>query len=193
MILSDKTIRELLDKGTLAIDPLEDDQINENQMRVGKQIQPASVDLRLGTHFLKLDEHNIPFIDLENPGKYISFEKDEIILPPNSFMLATTIEYVKLPNDLTAFVEGRSSIGRMGLFIQNAGWVDPGFEGEITLELYNANHLPIKLRSGRRICQLVFAQLDQEAHYPYRGKYQGQRSATGSQVYADFETNTKEN
>ena len=187
MILSDKTIRALLDKGTLAITPLEDDQINEKQMRVGKQIQPASVDLRLGTHFLKLDEHNIPFIDLENPAKYTSFEMDEIILPPNSFMLATTVEYVKLPNNLTAFVEGRSSIGRMGLFIQNAGWVDPGFEGEITLELYNANHLPIKLRSGRRICQLVFAQMDQEAYFPYRGKYQGQRSATGSQVYADFE------
>lgn len=187
MILSDKTIRDLLDQGTLAIHPLQDDQIKGELMRVGKQIQPASVDLRLGTHFLKLDEHNIPFIDLENPAKYISFDKDAIILPPRSFMLATTMEYVKLPNNLTAFVEGRSSIGRMGLFIQNAGWVDPGFEGEITLELYNANQLPIKLTAGRRICQLVFAQMDQEAHYPYEGKYQGQRDATGSQVYFDFE------
>lgn len=76
------------------------------------------------------------------------------------------MEYVRLPNNLTAFVEGRSSIGRMGLFIQNAGWVDPGFEGEITLELYNANQLPIRLKSGRRVCQLVFAQMDQEAFTP---------------------------
>ena len=97
------------------------------------------------------------------------------------------MEYVRLPNNLTAFVEGRSSIGRMGLFIQNAGWVDPGFEGEITLELYNANQLPIRLKSGRRVCQLVFAQMDQEAFYPYQGKYQGQRDATGSQVYLDRE------
>lgn len=187
MILSDKAIRELLDRGALRIDPLEDDQIQGEALKVGRQIQPASVDLRLGKHFLKLDEHNIAFIDLENPGKYVSFEKDEIILPPRSFMLATTMEYVKLPHNLTAFVEGRSSIGRMGLFIQNAGWVDPGFEGEITLELYNANQLPIKLTAGRRVCQLVFAQMDQDAHYPYEGKYQGQRDATGSKVYFDIE------
>jgi dCTP deaminase len=187
VILSDKAIRHLLDQGLLEIHPLEDDQINSEDVRLGKQIQPASVDLRLGTHFLKLDEHNIAYIDLQNPAKYISFDKEEIILPPHSFMLATTMEYIKLPNNLTAFVEGRSSIGRMGLFIQNAGWVDPGFEGEITLELYNANQLPIKPMAGRRVCQLVFAQMDQDAHFPYRGKYQGQRHATGSQVYYDYE------
>lgn len=186
MILSDKTIRSLLDRGSLAIHPLEDDQIRD-ELRMGRQIQPASVDLRLGRHFLKVDENDIPFIDLEHPANYISIEKEEIILPPHSFILATTMEYVKLPDNLTAFVEGRSSIGRMGLFIQNAGWVDPGFEGEITLELYNANQLPIKLKAGRRICQLVFAKLDQEAQFPYRGKYQGQRKATGSRVYADIE------
>ncbi len=192
MVLSDKKIRELLDQGELVIHPLEDDQIKQEGARRGRQIQPASVDLRLGSHFLKLDEHNIPYIDLENPAKYISFEKDEIILPPHSFILATTMEYVRLPNNLTAFVEGRSSIGRMGLFIQNAGWVDPGFEGEITLELYNANQLPIRLKSGRRVCQLVFAQMDQEAFYPYQGKYQGQRDATGSQVYLDSENRQKQ-
>lgn len=186
MILSDKTIRSLLDRGSLAIHPLEDDQIRD-ELRMGRQIQPASVDLRLGRHFLKVDENDIPFIDLEHPANYISIEKEEIILPPHSFILATTMEYVKLPDNLNAFVEGRSSIGRMGLFIQNAGWVDPGFEGEITLELYNANQLPIKLKAGRRICQLVFAQLDQKAQFPYRGKYQGQRKATGSRVYADIE------
>lgn len=187
MILSDKTIREYLDQGILSIDPLEDNQIKDSNFRMGLQIQPASVDLRLGKHFLKLNENDIACIDLEHPASYVSIERDEIILPPKSFILATTLEYIKLPNHLTAFVEGRSSIGRMGLFIQNAGWVDPGFEGEITLELYNANQLPIKLRTGRRICQLVLAQMDQVARFPYRGKYQGQRNATGSRVYNDTE------
>jgi len=95
------------------------------------------------------------------------------------------MEYVRLPNNLTAFVEGRSSIGRIGLFIQNAGWVDPGFEGRITLELYNASSLPIMLQAGRRICQLVFCSMDREAEKPYAGKYQGQKKAVGSRVYLD--------
>ena len=97
------------------------------------------------------------------------------------------MEYVELPDYLTAFVEGRSSLGRMGLFIQNAGWVDPGFRGEITLELYNANRCAIELKAGRRVGQLVFAQMDQAAMHPYRGKYQGQTGATGSRVFLDTE------
>jgi dCTP deaminase len=101
--------------------------------------------------------------------------------------LATTCEYIRLPADVTAFVEGRSSIGRIGLFIQNAGWVDPGFEGNITLELFNANRLPIRLVAGRRICQLVFARMDQAAQNPYSGKYQGQRQTTGSRIALDAE------
>jgi dCTP deaminase len=87
---------------------------------------------------------------------------------------------------MTAFVEGRSSVGRMGLFIQNAGWVDPGFKGEITLELYNANSLPIRLEAGRRICQLVLCSMDKPALKPYSGKYQGQMKSTGSRVYLDL-------
>ena len=86
---------------------------------------------------------------------------------------------------MTAFVEGRSSLGRMGLFIQNAGWVDPGFKGEITLELFNANRCAIELQSGRRVGQLVFAQMDDTAWNPYNGKYQGQKGATGSKVFMD--------
>ena len=110
---------------------------------------------------------------------------------PGQFILATTMEYFILPNDLTAFVEGRSSLGRMGLFIQNAGWVDPGFQGEITLELFNANRCAIKLQTGRRVGQLVFARMDSEALRPYRGKYQGQRGATGSRVHLDQEKTKK--
>lgn len=174
MILSDGTIRQYLKEGQLKIEPI-----------IEEQIQPASVDLRLGNHFLKVDENTVESMSLDKEIKYLEFTSDEVIIPPHSFLLATTLEYVKLPNNLTAFVEGRSSIGRIGLFIQNAGWVDPGFEGEITLELYNANRLPIKLTAGRRLCQLVFAKMDKEAICPYNGKYQKQKSATGSRVFMD--------
>lgn len=176
MILSDHTIYQYLDDGRLVIEPLE-----------REQIQPASVDIRLGRHFLKLDENKFEAMTMTDEINYVHFEEDAIIIPSNSFLLATTMEYIKLPCDLTAFVEGRSSIGRMGLFIQNAGWVDPGFEGEITLELYNANRLPIRLEAGRRICQLVFAKMDAEAKNPYTGKYQCQRSAVGSRIFLDNE------
>ena len=178
MIISDLSLRKHLSDGTISIDPLED-----------YQIQPASVDLRLGTHFLVVDEHSTEIITMDAPIHYREINKEEIIIPPQSFVLATTMEAIRLPNNMTAFVEGRSSIGRMGLFIQNAGWVDPGFEGEITLEVYNANSLPIRLNSGRRICQLVFAQMDQTTLNPYRGKYQGQRKARGSEVRQDQELN----
>jgi dCTP deaminase len=174
MILSDVTLREKLDSGELVVEPLED-----------YLIQPASIDLRLGNHFLKVDENAFDIIRLDDPIKYVEMEMDEIIIPPFSFLLATTMEYVKLPQDLTAFVEGRSSIGRIGLFVENAGWVDPGFEGELTLELFNANRQPIRLVAGRRICQLVFAQMDRPASVPYRGKYQGQRKPMGSRIYLD--------
>ena len=110
---------------------------------------------------------------------------DTYILLPGQFVLATTMEYVSLPDNLTAFVEGRSSLGRLGLFIQNAGWVDPGFQGEITLELFNANRCAIELKAGRRVGQLVFAEMDDTALKPYNGKYQGQKGATGSRVYMD--------
>ena len=93
---------------------------------------------------------------------------------------------VRLGNTFSV-VEGRSSLGRLGLFIQNAGWVDPGFHGEITLELFNANRCAIRLQAGRRIGQLVFARMDRAARNPYRGKYQGQRGATGSRVFLDEE------
>ena len=176
MILSDETLREMLADGRIAVDPLAD-----------VQVQPASIDLTLGTHFLKVDENSIDSIALDREVAYEEIEKDEIVIPPHSFLLAVTRECVKLPSNVTAFVEGRSSIGRIGLFIQNAGWVDPGFEGTITLELYNANRLPIRLISGRRICQLVFALMDRETLSPYDGKYQFQRNATGSRIFQDVE------
>ena len=175
MILSDKTIKRMLKSGELSISPLEE-----------YQIQPASVDICLGDTFstVKASESVITF---GMPIEYETVTKGAFLLMPHQFVLATTQEYFKLPNDLTAFVEGRSSVGRMGLFIQNAGWVDPGFEGEITLELFNASDKPILLKSGRRVGQLVFAKLDNEAENPYNGKYQKQRGATGSRIYLDKE------
>lgn len=179
MIISDTSLRQFIADGTIGVEPLED-----------YQIQPASVDLRLGNHFLVIDEQATEIISMDNPIHYREINRDEIIIAPKSFVLATTMEYLKLPHDMTAFVEGRSSIGRMGLFIQNAGWVDPGFEGEITLEIFNANSLPIKLTSGRRICQIVFAKMDQATLNPYKGKYQSQRKARGSEVRKDQEIKT---
>ena len=174
MILSDGTLRGMLQSGELVVEPLED-----------YCIQPASIDLRLGTHFLKVAEDDIDTIHLDRPLHYVEVTKESIVIPPGSFMLASTMEFIRLPNDVTAFVEGRSSIGRIGLFVQNAGWVDPGFEGELTLELFNANRQPIRLQSGRRICQLVFARMDRPATLPYQGKYQGQRRPMGSRIYQD--------
>lgn len=174
MILSDKTILDMLKSGRLAIDPFED-----------YLIQPASVDIRLGNTFSMIEDSSDGIIALDKQIQYKVFETERYLLLPGQFVLATTKEYFSLPNDITAFVEGRSSLGRLGLFIQNAGWVDPGFEGEITLELYNANRCAIELQAGRRIGQLVFAQLDQEALNPYNGKYQKQKGATGSRVYLD--------
>lgn len=176
MILSDVTLKRLVESGELGVSPIDKD-----------SIQPASIDMRLGSHYLVVEDRQMHTIDLNSEIVYRQIEGPSIIIPPHSFLLATTMEYIRLPDDLVAFVEGRSSIGRIGLFIQNAGWVDPGFEGQITLELYNANSLPIRLEAGRRICQLVFCRMDQAAAVPYRGKYQGQRNATGSQVFKDTE------
>ncbi len=176
MILSDRTLTEMLASRKLVIEPLQTN-----------SVQPASVDCHLGRHFLMVEDRQMHTIDMESEIIYREFVGDEIIMPPHSFLLATTEEYIEVPDNLTAFVEGRSSIGRIGLFIQNAGWVDPGFKGQITLELYNANSLPIRLKAGRRICQLVFCSMDQPAMNPYKGKYQGQRKATGSRVYQDAE------
>ena len=174
MVLSDKTIMRMLREGTLSMSPLEEG-----------QIQPASVDIRLGNMFSIIEDLPRGVIDLENEIQYRTMETDTYVLLPGQFVLATTMEYIELPDNLTAFVEGRSSLGRMGLFIQNAGWVDPGFKGEITLELFNANRCAIELKAGRRVGQLVFAEMDAAALHPYQGKYQGQTGATGSRAFMD--------
>lgn len=196
MILSDITITERL-KDDLVIT------IDGKRIIEGEAIQPASFDLRLGNGFafpLANDRFVSPrgkvynAFDPKQPAEVsakAALPDQPFVIKPKEFVLATTKEYIKLPNDLTAFVEGRSSIGRMGLFVQNAGWVDPGFEGEITLELFNASDNAIKLIEGMRIAQLVFAQLDRPAENPYNGKYQGQKGATGSRVFKDGDLKEK--
>ena len=174
MILSDRTLFKMLEEGTLSITPLDKE-----------QVQPASVDIRLGDTFSIVEDLSTGIITLKDEVRYKTINTDTYILLPGQFVLATTMVYVSLPDNLTAFVEGRSSLGRLGLFIQNAGWVDPGFQGEITLELFNANRCAIELKAGRRVGQLVFAEMDDTALKPYNGKYQGQKGATGSRVYMD--------
>ncbi len=174
MILSDITLKELINSGKLVIDPPDE-----------SCIQCSSLDLKLGNE-IGIYEGSYMIDIKKNTFKIeVQYIKDEFIIMPRQFVLATTLEYIKLPEDVTAFVEGRSSLGRLGLFIENAGWVDAGFEGQITLELFNANKRPIKLYKGMRICQLVFAKLDRKPSKSYSGKYKGQKGVTPSKIFMD--------
>ncbi len=181
MVLADREIRDLMAMGLLSIDPLGPN-----------SIQPASVDCTLDDQFATIVASDEP-VTLDSVTEYEQVCSTSYELKPGSFVLATTKEYIKLADDITAFVEGRSSIGRMGLFVENAGWVDPGFEGQITLELFNASPRPIILDAGRRICQLVFCRMSTSAASPYRGKYVGQRGAVGSRIHMDKEADTLTN
>ncbi len=176
MILSDRTIKELIGEGKLKVDPFSEE-----------LVQCSSLDLRLGFEIARYRVED--FLDVKNPRWEIEKEtlsEEGFFIQPKEFVLATTLEYVELPPDLTAFVEGRSSLGRLGLFIENAGWVDAGFKGQLTLELFNANRYPIKLYPGMRICQLVFAKVDRVPLKPYNGKYQGQRGVVPSKIFLDY-------
>lgn len=175
MILSDVEIRNWI-KVCGVISGIDDSQIN-----------PASVNVRLGNTFLVPNSVS-KWISLGDEVDYkryeVKEENERFIILPGQFVLATTIEEVNLPNNIAAFVQGRSSIGRIGLTTQNAGFVDPGFHGHITLELVNENPNPIALRPGYPIAQLVFFEAT-PAENPYNGKYNGQVEATGSRMYLD--------
>lgn len=179
MILNDGTISDMLAAGILVVPECEQD--------IENCIQPASYDVRLGNNFKFPKAGTV--IDVGNPEdfEYEDATTDSVTIHPHSFILATTKEKIVLPRTITAFVEGRSSIGRLGLFIQNAGWIDPGFEGHITLELYNASPMSLTIHAGMRIAQIVFCMMNQGAQLPYNGKYQHQVEATESQIYKDFD------
>ena len=189
-ILSDKTIKEYLAEGKIVIDPLKDEQ----------QIQPSSVDMRLGDEFKVFKVIRKPYIDPkdeEDIAEYMESstvpEGEAFIIHPNEFALATTQEYVKVPDDLVARVEGRSSMGRLGVTMHvTAGYVDPGFEGRITLEISNIGAMPVALYPGQRVCQLVFETMTTPAELPYghpkrNSKYMKQLKPESSRVKLDYE------
>lgn len=209
MILSDADIRRRLEEGDLVIEPLEDPEL---------QIQPASIDLRLGREFLEFERTNIPCIHPdrgEEVEEYVEktsvpagpgveqttllgydaddrFERNEFILHPGDFILGTTIERVEIPDDLIAHVEGRSSLGRLAIVVHaTAGIIDPGYRGQVTLELSNLGTTPVALTPGMRISQLTFTELKNPAERPYgenRGsKYQDQVGPQASRIQGDHE------
>ena len=181
MILSDKTILEKMKTEQLKIEPLP----------TPEQIQPSSIDLRLGNEFL-LPHIDVP-IDVKNGSPHYEKVNCNVLqLPPKSFVLGTTIEKVKLPPNLIGRVEGRSSIGRLGVTIHiTAGLIDCGFEGQITLEIANLSSNTVYLYEGMRICQIVFEEVDTVPNRVYGeagNKYQGQEGVTGSLIYYDDDT-----
>lgn len=189
-ILSDKELKKYLNEGKIVIDPLIDE----------KQIQPSSIDMRIGDEFKVFKVIRKPYIDPKDQDDIASYmesmiieEGEAFIIHPNEFALATTYEYVKVPDDLVARVEGRSSMGRLGVTMHvTAGFIDPGFEGKITLEISNIGAMPVALYPGQRVCQIVFETMTSPAEKPYghpdrNSKYMGQKRPESSRIKQDYE------
>ena len=179
-VLSDGTIRRLVDDGRVVITPWDPG-----------MVQPASVDLRLGSSFRVFHNFRVPAIDLADPPTNLTelvelAEGDSFVIHPGEFVLGRTEEYVELPDDIVARIEGKSSLGRLGLIVHaTAGFVDPGFKGTLTLEITNLTRVPIILWPGKPIAQLSFMGLDTPAERPYGhpdlgSHYHGQVDATES-------------
>jgi dCTP deaminase len=186
VLLSDRDIKAELDSGRIGLQPY-DPQL----------LQPSSIDVRLDRYFRLFDNHKYPFIDpAEDQPELthlIEAERDEpFILHPGEFVLGSTFELVTLPDDVAARLEGKSSLGRLGLLTHStAGFIDPGFSGHVTLELSNVATLPIKLWPGMKIGQLCFFRLSSPAEKPYGSseygsRYQGQRGPTASRSHLNF-------
>ena len=186
MILPDHEIRSLLREGRISIDPLE---------KPDEQIQAAWVDLRLGSEFQIFKYTKEPYIDSRNPKEYTeTFCSDggPFVLHPKEFILGVTMERIRVPGDLAAYVDGRSSLGRMGITAHiTSGWVDPGFEGKLVLEISNLGKMPVTLYPGMRICKLIFMKLNSVAERPYNtretAKYRNQETVCQSKIYKDNE------
>ena len=186
MVLSDRSIREAVAEGRIGIEPFDDE-----------LVQPSSVDLRVGARFRVFRNNKFPYIDvrksMEGLTELVEATDDEpFVLHPGEFVLGTTAECVTVGNDLVARLEGKSSLGRLGLLIHStAGFIDPGFSGHITLELSNVANLPITIYPGMKIGQVSFLQMTTEAQRPYgssdlQSKYQGQSEPTESKYYLNF-------
>ena len=174
MILSDCDLKRSMKEP----DGLRVSVLYENSM------QPASIDLHLGREFVLLSKSREPR-DIFDEDVLNTFNASEFTIFPGRFLLATTEESVYIPPSMTAFIEGRSSIGRKGLFIHNAGYIDPGFSGQITLELYNCSARPLILHAGMSICQMVVSTLSSPVDNPYSGRYQNQQGTTVSRLHFD--------
>jgi dCTP deaminase len=186
VILSDRTIREELKAGRIVIEPIDE-----------RNIQPSSVDLHVDRYFRVFRNDTTPYIDPKDPQEDLTelvevIDDRAFILHPGEFVLGSTLERVALPNDLVARLEGKSSMGRLGLLIHStAGFVDAGWDGHLTLELSNVANLPIAIYPGMKIGQISFLKMTTAADQPYgskevRSKYQGQRGPTPSRYYENF-------
>ena len=186
MILSDRDIRRAIDAGRIGIEPFDD-----------ADVQPSSIDLHVDRYFRTFHNHRHRVIDVRTEMEDLTElvevpEEEAFVLHPGEFVLGSTRERVRLPEDLVARLEGKSSLGRLGLLIHStAGYVDPGFEGHLTLELSNVANLPITLYPSMKIGQISFFELTSEAEHPYGStalgsKYQGQRGPTPSRYFENF-------
>ena len=186
MVLSDKTIRAQIEAGRIEIDPYDPG-----------LLQPSSVDVRVDRYFRVFRNSLYPYIDVKEQEDLTELvEVDDgtpFVLHPGEFVLGSTLERIRLPDDLVARLEGKSSLGRLGLLIHStAGFIDPGWDGHVTLELSNVANLPITIYRGMKIGQLSFVQLTEAAEHPYGSdglgsKYQGQRGPTPSRYWKNFQ------
>jgi dCTP deaminase len=188
-VLSDRDIRASIESGEIVIKPYDP-----------KDLQPSSIDLHLDRRFRVFRNNRYPYIDVRHPQpdltELVTIENDEpFILHPGEFVLGQTLEWTELPNDLVARLEGKSSLGRLGLLIHStAGYVDPGWKGNLTLELSNVANLPIALYFGMKIGQISFFRMSSPVDRPYGSpelgsKYQGQSEPTASAFHRDFGAN----
>ena len=187
MVLSDRTIKRLLDEGGIGIEPYDE-----------SLLQPSSVDVRVDRFFRVFHNNRYPFIDVkqeqEDLTDLVEIDADTpFMLHPGEFVLGSTLERVRLPDDLVARLEGKSSLGRLGLLIHStAGFIDPGWDGHVTLELSNVANLPITIYPGMKIGQISFMQMTEPAMTPYGSdglgsKYKGQQGPTASKYWKNFE------
>lgn len=186
MVLSDHTIMLEMAAGRIIVEPCDPD-----------DIQPSSIDLHLGSDFQVFRNSRYPYIDpaREQPGlteQVMATREEPFVLHPGEFALGTTVERIGLPNDVVGRLEGKSSLGRLGLLIHStAGYVDPGWDGRLTLELSNVANLPIVLSPGMKIGQISFSRMTTEVDRPYgspglRSRYQGQENATPSKMHQNW-------
>jgi dCTP deaminase len=188
VVLSDATIARCLAEGRIEIDPYDD-----------SLLQPSSVDVRVDRLFRVFHNNRYPFIDVKieqsELTELVSVDDDHpFVLHPGEFVLGSTLERVRLPDDLVARLEGKSSLGRLGLLIHStAGFIDPGWDGHVTLELSNVANLPITIYPGMKIGQISFMQMTEPAKVPYGSallgsKYSGQQGPTPSRYFKNFES-----